>query len=580
MACIFIRQRRMTSKSRKKKKNGPGGRHLVLLLFLVLLIAAGVTAWQKYGPVKKYMEEKDLFSVSGSRVAIMYDYELQQATALLEDGEVYLPCAFVQTILNRRFYWDQEEEILSYVLPEGVRRIRPEDEDSSGKKLFVLSDGKPYLSSALVLEYTDIRLERFTEGETRRIFVMEPPAEDQLADAKGKTALRAGKSWRNLITAEVPKGAVLRLIPDHPGAGEGTKEDQKWQRVMADTGITGYVRKSSLKNERQEKYESGFVPAVYPSFSLGKPVVLGWHQVSIPQANKYLSEVIDSADSLNVVSPTWFTLKGNEGEFESRSSSSYVQEAHQAGLQVWALVDNLDESVTLGKLLEKTSARQKLIDGLMEEAEKCGFDGINLDFELLRKDAVDQYLEFVREMYAACREKNLILSVDVPNFASYNWHYTREELAVFCDYVINMGYDEHTSGDSAGSTSSIGFFREGLEETLEEVPAEKLIGGVPFYTRLWRISGGKTTSEAMTMRGAAEWVKKNQVELVWDDDLGQYFGAAGDGEGGERQIWMEDARSMELKVSALKEYGTAGIACWRLGQETEDIWKVIGGFLK
>ena len=160
MACIFIRQGRMTSKSRKKKKNGPGGRHLVLLLFLVLLIAAGVTAWQKYGPVRKYMEEKDLFSVSGSRVAIMYGYELQQATALMEDGEVYLPCAFVQTILNRRFYWDQEEEVLSYVLPEGIRRMRPEDRDSGGKKLFVYSDGKPYLSSALVLEYTDIRLER------------------------------------------------------------------------------------------------------------------------------------------------------------------------------------------------------------------------------------------------------------------------------------------------------------------------------------------------------------------------------------------------------------------------------------
>ena len=568
------------TKSRKKKKTGPGGGHLVLLLFLVFLLIAGVTVYRKYGPVKEYMEEEELFSVNGSRVAIMYGYELQQATGLLEDGEVYLPCAFVQTILNRRFYWDQKEEILSYVLPEGVRRIRLGDEGSGGKKLFVFSDGKPFLSADLVLEYTDVRLERFTDGEVKRVFIMAPPEEDTVADTKGKTALRAGKSWRRLITAEVPKGARLRLIPDHPGAGEGTKEDQKWQRVMADSGVTGYVLKSRLKNERQEAYEDSFVPLEYPSFSLGKPVVLGWHQVSVPQANKYLGEAIGSADCLNVVSPTWFTLKGNEGEFESRTSSQYVEEAHKAGLQVWALVDNLDDTVTLGTLLERTSVRQKLIDGLMEEAEKCGCDGINLDFELLRKDAVDQYLEFVREMYAACREKNLILSVDVPNYASYNWHYTREELAVFCDYVVNMGYDEHTSGDSAGSTASIGFFREGLEDTLEEVPAEKLVGGVPFYTRVWRISGGKTTSEAMTMKGAAEWVKKNQVELVWDEDLGQYFGAAGDGEGGERRIWMEEARSMELKVSALKEYGTAGIACWRLGQETEDIWEVIGGFLK
>ena len=252
------------TKSRKKKKTGPGGGHLVLLLFLVFLLIAGVTVYRKYGPVKEYMEEEELFSVNGSRVAIMYGYELQQATGLMEDGEVYLPCAFVQTILNQRFYWDQKEEILSYVLPEGVRRIRLGDEGSGGKKLFVFSDGKPFLSADLVLEYTDVRLERFTDGEVKRVFIMEPPEEDTVADTKGKTALRAGKSWRRLITAEVPKGARLRLIPDHPGAGEGTKEDQKWQRVMADSGVTGYVLKSHLKNEHQEAYEDSFVPAEYP----------------------------------------------------------------------------------------------------------------------------------------------------------------------------------------------------------------------------------------------------------------------------------------------------------------------------
>ncbi|MBQ7535129.1 MAG: hypothetical protein IJT43_05850 [Stomatobaculum sp.] len=568
------------TKSRTKKKTGPGGGLYVLLFFLAALLFAGGYVYRNYGPVKKYMAEEDLFSVSGDRIAIMYGYELQKAAALMEDGEVYLPCAFVQTILNRRFYWDEDEEILSYVEPEGVRRIHPGDKGKDGKKLFFLSEGKPYLSAALVLEYTGIRLERFTDGEVKRIFVMEPPAEDTVADAKSRTVLRSGKSWRKPITAEVPKDAVLRLIPDHPGMGEGTKEDQKWQRVMTNTGVTGYIMKSRLKNERQEEYKDSFVPAVYPSFSLGKPVVLGWHQVSVAQANKYLGEAVSGAECLNVVSPTWFTLKGNEGEFESRSSRLYVEEAHKAGLQVWALVDNLDASVTLGTLLKKTSVRQKLIDGLMEEAETCGFDGINLDFELLRKDAVDQYLEFVREMYAACREKNLILSVDVPNFASYNWHYTREELAVFCDYVINMGYDEHTAGDSAGSTASIGFFQEGLEETLEEVPAEKLVGGVPFYTRVWRVNGGETSSEAMTMKGAAEWVQKNQVKLFWDEELGQYRGSIQADDGGERLIWMEDARSMELKVNALKEYRTVGIACWRLGQETKDIWEVIGGFLK
>ena len=179
-------------------------------------------------------------------------------------------------------------------------------------------------------------------------------------------------------------------------------------------------------------------------------------------------------------------------------------------------------------------------------------------------------------MSDACRAKDLFLSVDVPNYAPYNLHYARGELAEFCDYVINMGYDEHSPGDSAGSTSSIGFFTEGLENTLEEVPASQLIAGVPFYTRLWKTEGDEVTSEALTAKAAAEWAEKNSVELVWDAELGQYRGHAAGEDGAERYIWMEDARSMELRTDAVKALGLAGIACWRLGQETEELWEVIG----
>ena len=569
------------AKSRKKKKSGPNGGLLLLLVVLAVLLGAGSLVYRRYGPVKERMTEAELFSVSGENTAIMYEYELQQASALCREGEVYIPAAWVQTILNPRFYWESTEQLLSYVLPDGVRRIRPDEKDEAGRKLLIAGEGgKAWISASLVEELTDLRIERFTDGEVRRIFISVSPETDSVAAVKRKTAVRAGKNWRRKITADAPRGAKLRLIPDHPGRGEETEEDKKWQRVMTENGVTGYVLKSSLKDAVEEPCENGFRALQYPTKSLGKPVVLGWHQVTVDQANKYLGDVLSNAKGMNVISPTWYTLKGNEGEFESRSSRSYVEEAHKAGLQVWPLLDNLDGSVTLGTLLEKDSVRKKLIDGLMEEAVSCGFDGINLDFELLRKDAVDQYLEFVREMYIACRENNLILSVDVPNYASYNWHYTREELGVFCDYVVNMGYDEHTSGDSAGSTASIGFFRQGLEDTLDEVPAEKLIGGVPFYTRVWRVRGSETTSEAVTMKGAAEWVRKNGVELVWDEALGQYRGSVTAEDGTERLIWMEESRSLGLKAEALKESGAAGIACWRLGQEEPEVWEVIGGFQK
>ncbi len=566
------------AKSRKKKDTGSGGKLLVLLIAVILLAAAVWQGWMKFGPSREHMSREDLFNVSGDHTAVMYEYELQQAYGLTREGEVYLPYPWVKTILNRRFYWDDEEKLLIYVIPDKALYLTEQDRGEDGKKLFLVEDGKAWISAALIEKYTDIRIERFLEEDVKRIFLSTPPEEDAVYDAGGKTVLRSRKSWKGLITADIPKGSKLREIPDHPGSGEQTEEQKKWQRVMTEEGITGYIRKGRLKNARTEAYADSFRAQEYPSLSLGKPVVLGWHQVTVDQANKYLEDLLQVTQGLNVVSPTWFTLKGNSGEYESRVSTSYVEKAHSQGLQVWALVDNLDSSVTLGTLLERTSVRKKLIGGLVEEASAAGVDGINLDFEMLRKDAVDQYLEFVREMYVACHEKNLILSVDVPNYATYNWHYERNELAVFCDYVINMGYDEHTTGDEAGSTASIGFFRSGIEDSLREVPAEKLIGGIPFYTRVWRVEGDQTTSEALTMKGAAEWIEKNSVKLIWDEELGQYRGHVTGKDGAERYIWMENARSLELKVDALKEYGTAGIACWKLGQETADVWDLIGGF--
>ena len=86
------------------------------------------------------------------------------------------------------------------------------------------------------------------------------------------------------------------------------------------------------------------------------------------------------------------------------------------------------------------------------------------------------------------------------------------------DYVIMMGYDEHFAGGEAGSVSSINYVKNGIAGMLENVPREKLIGGVPFYTRLWTEAGdGTITSKAM---GIAEekMVDNNQVELTWQAD--------------------------------------------------------------
>ncbi|MDE6320318.1 MAG: chitinase, partial [Lachnospiraceae bacterium] len=192
-------------------------------------------------------------------------------------------------------------------------------------------------------------------------------------------------------------------------------------------------------------------------------------------------------EGLNVISPTWFTLTGNEGEFSSFAAASYVQRAHEMGLEVWGLVGNVESvDVDMYELLSRSSSRWKLITNLVAAAQEYDLDGINIDFENLSLDAGEPFIQFIRELSIPCRKYGIVLSVD--NYVPMNHtdHYDRAEQGVVADYVIIMGYDEHYNGSKeAGSVASINFVENGIKNTVADVPAKKVINALPFYTRLW-----------------------------------------------------------------------------------------------
>lgn len=318
---------------------------------------------------------------------------------------------------------------------------------------------------------------------------------------------------------------------------------------------------------------------MYQNISLDEKITLVWHQVTLEAANAVLEELLAQTKGINVIAPTWFTLSDNEGNYESLADKSYVEKAHEKGIQVWAVVDNFSrecsKNVRSEVLLSKTSVRKRLIENLMKEADTYGFDGINLDFESLKEEAGVHYIEFIRELSVSCRRKGLVLSVDNYVPAGYNYFYNRREQGIVADYVIIMGYDEHYAGGEAGSVASIGYVEDGIRNTLELVPREKVINAVPFYTRLWTQSGEKLSSKAMGISAAKKWIEEQGAQLQWNEELGQYYTQA-ETEDGESMLWMEDSRSLKLKMDVIKKEDLAGVACWKLGLEPQEIWDVIG----
>ena len=553
------------------RRKGHGCAVTVLVLMLLLMAAGGAGGYiymRKYMPSDELSDKAKVFGIKGSQVALLLDNELQEEKGIYEDGQVYLPVGWVNEYLNQRFYWDEGEKLLVYALPESIVYA---DEDAQGEKgpLFKVTDDGMYLSLSLVVNYTDIRTRSFATSQIKRVFIDTLWEPYDTAEVKKAGHVREKGGVKSPILTELEQGEQVDVL----------ETMEKWSRVRTEDGYIGYIENRRLDGREQVTPESSFEAPVYTSITMDEKVRLGFHQVTRQEANNTLESYVSVTKDMNVIVPTWFNVISDDGTYNSLASKEYVDKAHEMGLQVWAMVENVStqesvKNLNTKTLMSSTSTRRKLIENLMKEADTYGFDGFNLDFESLKAEAGPHYVQFIRELSVSCRQKGLVLSVDNYVPSPYSAFYNRREQGIVADYVIVMGYDEHYAGGDAGSVASISYVKDGIENTLKEVPKEKVINAVPFYTRVWTVNEGKTTSKAYGIADARQWVADNHVDLTWDQELGQFYGSTVNGNG-EQYIWMEDEKSMALKIGLVKDFDLAGVACWKLGFESSDIWDIV-----
>lgn len=537
------------------------------LIVLIIMGCVGMFMFQKYMPSKEVITKQELLNVGGNQVAVFLNGIQQETPGIYEYEQTYLPIDWVNSNINERFYWDDVEKLLVYTLPDLIVYADKRTIGASGKPLLIIQNDNVYLSLSLILTYTDIQLDLFDAMEWKRVYI--------------------DTTWEDRIFSTVLKNAKSRLKDDihFPIVSELKQGDQVqvleklegWSKVQCPDGFIGYIENKRLGNETIVPSISDFVTPVYTNISIDEKICMAFHQTLSEDANSNLDRLLKNTKGINVIAPTWFFLTDNDGAYDSLANQEYVDRAHESGMQVWAVLDNFNrgDNVRSEVLFAKTSVRQKLIANLIKELKQFKIDGINVDVEGIRVEAGPHYVQFLRELSVSCRKEKIILSIDNYSPSPSTLFYNRAEQGRIADYVIVMGYDEHFAGsDTAGSVASIGYVKTGIEETLKLVPKEKLINAVPFYTRIWIEEGEKIRSEAFGMEQAEKWVKDNQVELYWQEELGQYYGELSTDDG-KKYLWLEDKRSLSLKVDLVKEYDLAGIGCWKLGFEPKEIWNIM-----
>lgn len=552
----------------------------IVLIIVIGGVSLGKILWEKYSYSKERADLSAYFNMQGEAdVAIVLQDELIEERARLFDGVYYLDVATVHQYFNDRFYEDKGEGLLLYTLPDDIVRTvigSSEVSDKNGAETLSYAPARYegdtlYLAIDYVKRYANFSYEGFDEPKRLQIYTRWD--DRQVAEIKKDTAVRVLGGVKSEILKDMKAGDKVILL----------ETMETWSKVKTEDSVIGYVENKHLSQASPELPipVTDYVEPEYTSLTRDHKINLGWHVIGGIAGNDQFQEAVAKTKGLNVISPTWFKVNDSEGGFVSFAAQDYVDKAHGMGLEVWGLVENIEyaDSIDMFTLLSSTTNRARLIEGLIREAQTYGLDGINVDFEQISMDCGEHFIEFIRELSIPCRTNGIVLSVDNYVPTGYTDHYDRAEQGLVADYVIIMGYDEHYAGSSeAGSVASIDFVEKGIKKTVEQVPAEKVINAIPFYTRIWETKGAEIGSQAVGMEAAEEYVRDHNISIEWDDTTCQNYGEYTE-EGSLYQVWLEDERSIEVKLNVMDNYGIGGVASWRLGYEKPEIWDVIEVYL-
>ena len=505
---------------------------------------------------------------------------------IYEEGVIYMPIAFVESHFNDDFYWDQEEKVLTYTSVNDVIRLRTDEltyyVNDQPLTLQIpireMVEGVPYMPLEFLKKFTHHDFDYYDAPGTLivRDLSQNHTYVKVLPSVGDYAVVRTWKDSQSTIVRKLAKDETLTVIDD----------DSIWMSVRTAEGLMGYV----LTSEVGDQVTEAGVAAVEEVYDYSTRMTfegglnLAWHYVGNTTANKYLADKLEGVHGLDVISPTWFHIKDAEGHVSNVADINYVRKAHDLGIQVWALFSNQFDASLTHDVLSSTAGRENLIRELLALSALYEVDGLNVDFENVAKADGDYFVQFMKELTPYFKKQDLVVSVDMYVPSAWTAHYGREEVGEVVDYVMIMAYDEHwSSSPKSGSVASIDFVERGITETLKEVPKEKTVLGLPFYTRRWteELVDGEITvkSKAYGMDAGYKAMSEKGVEFVWLDDIKQYYGEYEE-DGLTYKMWLEEERSIEEKVKLLEKYGLAGTAGWQVGLENDATWDVLDAYLK
>lgn len=497
--------------------------------------------------------------------------------SVVKENEIYVGIDIVSDAIGIDVIWDEEDRVAILYTGEDVVRFYGDNskmkinrEKVKDNNSMIIKDGQPFFIIDFIKRYSQYQVVYIQD--TNRLIIDEIGKVKRKAQPIDELRLRKSKSVWSEVKDIIKENEIIYVY----------KIDEEWSFIRSERGYFGYLRNKDIK--LGEEFKISIEKKEDISIEKKEKINLTWEFV---YGKNPSTKNLKAINGLDVISPTWFYIENEKGEIRDKASKNYVEWAKENGYEIWGLFDNQFDPDLTGKILNSSNSRETVINNIIDLAIKYELEGINIDFENIYQKDKDMLTQFLKELYPVAKENDLTVSIDITiKSLSPNWSlcFDRKNIGRFVDYVILMAYDEHwANGGVSGSVASLPWVEYGIKSLIEDVSSNKVILGVPFYTRIWKeeyIDGElKVKSYAVSMERADELLDKYNGTVTWDEKSKQNYGKYKIGDA-LYKVWLEDNISMRERVELINKYNLAGIASWRKGFEKNEIWDIIKKNLK
>lgn len=557
----------------EKKKSKIGIIIAIIIIALVLIVGAigGYYVIKRNYIVSKINQTNLIINNSNATSSL-------KNNVYIKDGVVYVSKPDIYNFFDNTIIYDEKynqvvttssTKIAS--LPIDSKQIQVNSSNTTIKAGAIILDEVAYVPISELDEVYNIKT-TYVESEDL-VYIDSLDREQQTATLKKDSSIKYKPTIISATLAKAKQGDTLTIAnrSDYP-------VPNGWTRVRTENGTLGYIQTGKLNEFKiiREKAEE--------KAKIEGPISLAWDYYS-----EYVSAPTRTGKitGVNVVSPSFFYMTKysttNVYENVGNEGIAYVNWAHGNGYQVWPMFTNSNMSET-SKMLSDYKSRETVINQIINHIKQYNLDGINIDFEGMYETDKDNFSRFLIEIRPRLNEIGAVLSVDVtaPDGApEWSLCYDRYTIGKVADYVMFMAYDQYgVSATKAGTTAGHNWVEANVKKFLgqEEVKAEKIILGIPFYTRVWKENNGNVTSNVVNIGNVNNVIPSNATK-TWDEDLQQYYVEYKKG-GATYKIWVEDEKSIEAKLDLVSKYNLGGAAYWEYDRATNSIWNLIESKIK